>query len=610
MPAHRHVHHDATQLAADALADATAEARWDDDGGPAAPETPDAEQRRAEWLRVSAELTARFPALSGRHDVIVTCEPRTVSGAKAAFFPELALTEIDQAVFAPFGPDKLRPADEGDEDRYPAAWGALVHEAGHAAHSRWMPPDDALETAANSAAEILEESRTERAHLRTRPEDRTYLRACVTRLVTDDLSGSDIDGKWAAAHAAGLILARRDVGILLDEEVAPLEWKVAEILGWDVLGTLTEIWNAAFGCADDDGETMLALGKAWCDALGHDPEQPEPTKAEQQAAEPEASTGEIWATVAEVGELIAATEARQEVEHAAADRRDRRKAKAAADRAAAELAKKVFAPEAAAIVPDGYEPRWASDPITGSRDPKPAERKQAGKLARALRQAAYRERASTSVTSAAPPGRLIMRQALARDAQLAAGAVPTAEPWRHTRRLTTPTPPLRVGIAVDVSGSMTAAVGPIASATWILARAAAATDPDSRTATVAYDSGLTAINRPGRTPNRVVNFAAEGGEQALAEAIDVLNVGLELTRPGAGRVLVAATDGMYTTRERDAAAERIAYLTSTGCAVLQLHVGESDTYARLPGAQFLRVARAALIEEIGKAVVAAVAATH
>ncbi|MEY9861401.1 hypothetical protein ABH935_007042 [Catenulispora sp. GAS73] len=606
MPAHRHVHHGPPQPSADALA----EARWEDDGGPVTPESPDAEALRAEWLRVSAELTARFPDLSRRDDVIVTCEPRTVSGAKAAFFPELALTEIDQAVFAPFGPEKICPAEDGDEDRYPAAWGALVHEAGHATHSAWMPPPEAVGTAANSAAEILEESRTERAHLRYRPEDRTYLRACVTSLVTDDLSGSDIDGTWAAAHAAGLILARRDVGILLDEEVEPLEAKVTEILGYEVLGELASIWNAAFGCADDDGETMLALGKAWCEALGQDPDQPEPSKDEQRSAEPNATTGKIWAAIAEVGELIAATEARQEVEHAAADRRDRRKAKAAADRAAAELAKKVFAPEAAAIVPEGFFQDLAENPITGSREPKRSERKEAGKLARALRQAAYRERASIPTTSAAPPGRLIMRQALARDAQKAAGAVPTAEPWRHTRRLTTPTPPLRVGIAVDVSGSMKPAVGPIASATWILARAAAATDPDSRTATVAYDSGLTAINRPGRTPRQVVNFAAEGGQQALAEAIDVLNVGLELTRPGAGRVLVAATDGVYSTPELETAAERIAYLISTGCAVLQLHVGESETYVRLPGAQFLRVTRGALIDEIGKAVVAAVAATY
>jgi hypothetical protein len=606
MPAHRHVHRHTAQLAADALA----EARWEDDGGPAAPESPDEQAHRAEWLRVSAELTARFPALSGRDDVIVTCEPRTVSGAKAAFFPELALTEIDQAVFAPFGPDKLRPADDGDEDRYPAAWGALVHEAGHATHSRWTPPEEVLGTAANSAAEILEESRTERAHLRYRPEDRTYLRACVTSLVTDDLSGSDIDGTWAAAHAAGLILARRDVGILLDDEVEPLEAKVAAILGGDVLGELSRIWNAAFGCADDDAQTMLALGKAWCDALGQDPEQPEPSKVQQRDAEPDATTGEIWATVAEVGELIAATEARQEVEHAAADRRDRQKAKAAAAREAAELAKKVFAPDAAAIVPEGFFEYLASNPITGTREPKPAERKAAGKLARALRQAAYRERLEVATTSAAPPGRLIMRQALARDAQRAAGAIPTAEPWAHTRRRTSPTPPLRVGIAVDVSGSMSPAVGPVASATWILAKAAAATDPDSRTATVAYDSGLTAINRPGRTPRQVVNFAADGGQHALAQAIDVLDVGLELTRPGAGRVLVAATDGLYSTPELLAAAERIAYLTSTGCAVLQVHIGDSEYHERLPGAQFLRVTRGALIDEIAKAVVAAVAATR
>src|SRR5207244_4016745 len=132
--------------------------------------------------------------------------------------------------------------------------------------------------------------------------------------------------------------------------------------------------------------------------------------------------------------------------------------------------------------------------------PTAAEKTAAGQLARALRAAAYRERTATTSASALPPGRLNMRAALARDAQRAAGAVQSATPWTTTRRRHTPAPPLRVGIAVDVSGSMSAATAPIASAAWITAQAAALTDPDSRTATIAYDQALTAITAPGRAP--------------------------------------------------------------------------------------------------------------
>jgi hypothetical protein len=82
-------------------------------------------------------------------------------------------------------------------------------------------------------------------------------------------------------------------------------------------------------------------------------------------------------------------------------------------------------------------------------------------------------------------GRLRMGKALASQAQRAAGAVPTAEPFTHTRSRRVPAPPLRVGIACDISGSMEEYAGPVASATWILGRAASHV-PAAVTATVLY----------------------------------------------------------------------------------------------------------------------------
>ncbi|WP_226962446.1 VWA domain-containing protein [Streptomyces sp. C8S0] len=133
-----------------------------------------------------------------------------------------------------------------------------------------------------------------------------------------------------------------------------------------------------------------------------------------------------------------------------------------------------------------------------------------------------------------------------------------------------PTPPLRVGIAVDVSGSMSAAAAPIASAAWIVAKATALTDPDSRTATVAYDHAVTAITFPGRTPARVNEFRATGMGHSLAEAIDALTAGVDLLQPGAGRLLVIASDGYYHPTEAAHAAQRITALRKAGCAVLWL----------------------------------------
>lgn len=322
-----------------------------------------------------------------------------------------------------------------------------------------------------------------------------------------------------------------------------------------------------------------------------------------------------------IGKVVGAVMANEAAQAAARSRseaartaRTRAKAAQAAHaRQAAETAEKVFTPGARPFTPDSQRERAkgrrATSPVTGTRPPTKAEKAAAGQLARALRTAAYRERTVTVTASAAPPGRLNMRGALARDAQKAAGATPTAQPWIRTQRRQGPTPPLRVGIAVDVSGSMRAAAAPIASAAWIVAKAAALTDPDSRSATIAYRRSLTAITAPGRAPARVTEFDAEGGGHSLAEAIDAMTAGLDLMTPGTGRLLVIASDGYYRTHEAASAAERIATLRATGCAVLWLAF-DPDPHP-LPGATLLQLTDPAqAAPAISKAATAALAATN
>ncbi|MFE0766686.1 VWA domain-containing protein, partial [Streptomyces smyrnaeus] len=588
MPAHAHVQHGWTPPTEEELG----LARFEDDGAPLPTPSLSATAREAEWLRVGAELTARIPELADRRDVVVSCLPRTRAGAKALFIPDLAAMEVATSVFAPLRPVEISPARAGDEEKYPAAWGAVVHEAAHAAHSCWTPPSALRSTAVDAAGALLEESRAEAAHLDRRPHDRRWLRACVARLVMPDFPTYTPPTRWAAAYAAGLILARRDAGILDDDETRALNEAVSNILGSDLLATLGGIWQAAHKTADTDGDAMLDHARAWCDALGQDPNQSAPNLGkdpkEETGGDSESSgsgraSGEgLEEVVARVVRRVAASEAAVAAAAVAAEaaqqaRAEAKKAQAAHKKQAANTAKKVFAPgQTTPYVPGedgeglaalGYSP---PSPLAGTRSPLAAEKSAAGQLARALRNAAHRERVTTQTSSAAPPGRLNMRGALARDAQAAAGATPTARPWRRTHHRNVPSPPLRVGIAVDVSGSMQAAEGPIASAAWILARATALTDPDSRVAAVAFDLGITAINAPGRASGQVTKFQATGMGHSLAEALDILDAGVDLTRPGAARLAVIASDGHYGKRTRQKGAERIAALRKSGCAVLWL----------------------------------------
>ncbi|MFF2811823.1 VWA domain-containing protein [Streptomyces sp. NPDC058000] len=584
-----------------------ATARWEDDGGNLAEPRPSAQH--AHWLRIAAALSARLPELTGREDVLVTCENGTRSGAPAAFYPATARLEIDTALFAPLHPATIRPARPGDEDHYPAAWGAFVHEAAHAAHSRWDTPPQLRGTALDVAGQILEESRAEHAHLRRRPGDRRYLRAAVRTLVLNDFTATAPTDRWQAALAAGLLLARRDAGILDPDETQTLENTLTSALGCHLLQTLADIWTAAHTTADEDGRSMREHARAWCQALGAETASPAPA--------PDPSTGRKGELAEAIGQVISQVQANEAAQAAAeakvaAARTARAQAKAdqaTRARQAAKTAEKVFASNGHPFTPGEPGKGRHRSPVTGTRPPEAVEKAAAGQLARALRAAAYRERTTTVTASAAPPGRLNMRQALARDAQRAAGATPTATPWTRTIHRPTPIPPLRVGIAVDVSGSMRAATAPITSAAWILAKATALTDPDSRSATVAYDRSVTVITTPGRTPTRVTQFNAKGGGHSLAEATDALTAGLDLDRPGAGRLLVIASDGYYGPDEAARATARITALRKTGCAVLWLAFAPDPR--PLPGATVLELTDPAqAIPAIGKAAATALATTH
>ncbi|MFI2030549.1 hypothetical protein [Streptomyces buecherae] len=575
--------------------------RWEDDGGLV--HEPRPAPQAAEWLRIAAALTDRLPELADREDVLVTCEEQTRSGAPAAFFPTEAALEIDRALFGPLRPSSIDPAWVGDEANYPVAWGAFTHEAAHAAHSRWHVPTPLCGTAVHAAAHMLEESRAERAHLSRRPADQGFLRAAIQALVMKDFVSETPSDPWHAALAAALILARRDAGVLEVDEARPVEQLVSGVLGHDLLDTLATIWTAVHGTADEDHEAMMQHAEAWCRALGVDPAGPEPT--------PDKTAGGLGELTRAVGKAVAAVAAKAESAPGTGamprPRTQPNAGRAARAREAAGIAKKVFAPGGTPYAPEGRTGPNGS-PVTGTCPPTGAEKAAASRLARELRAAATRQRITTVTFSAVPPGRLNMRQAIARDAQRAAGVPETATPWARTVHRPGPTPSLRVGIAVDVSGSMNTAAKPMASAAWIVAKAAALTDPASGTATVAYDHSVTAIIPPGRPPRHVTEFTARGFGHSLAESIDSLSASLDLLTPGAGRLLVIASDGRYRVTEAARATERLAALRMAGCAVLWLAFAPHPR--PLPGATLLELAEpAGAATAIGKAAVAALAAT-
>ncbi|GHE80848.1 hypothetical protein GCM10017786_08880 [Amycolatopsis deserti] len=564
---------------------------------------------RPEWLTLSAALADEVPVIADRDDLLVTIAPGAGGGAAACFYPGPALIEVD-GNHLKVDPATVDAANIGDRTRYAATWGALTHECGHAKHTAWDPPEDAPPGVVD-AAMLLEEARMEAAHIRRRPDDRHWLRACVKELVADDLH-LFADPATApqmtpadAARSAALLLGRADGGVLTESEVAPLARVIEDVLGPDTVDKLRAVWRAALHTADDDGETMLDLGRQWCEILATDPNQPTPpgtsgTPNGTGSLAP-GTPSPMAEAIATVLDNVAANVARQPPPEDPAARAAAAQAREKAARKEAErAARKTFRPGG---------PRDGRTALAGTRPPTHDERTAARVLARALDTAGARERSAVKTSSVVPPGRLRMRGALAADAQRAAGALPTAEPFTRITRTATPTPPLRLGIACDVSGTMRWARDHVASAAWILATAARHTRVPADTATVIFGNHVRPLTYPGRTPAVVTEFKSDDNWEDIPTAIAALDGALGLSSPGAARLLVIVSDGQFRDQPRAEGQKRLNRLRAAGCAVLWLTTSKSDT--PLDGARVhLLTDPATTAQAIGRAATAALRVAH
>lgn len=514
------------------------------------------------WDALSAALTDEVPAMADRDDLLVTIAPGAGYGAPACFLPAQAVIEVDGKYLGEVDPATVRPDVVSDRARYAPAWGALTHECAHAQHSRWTPPPDA-EPQAVEAAMLLEEPRIERAQILRRPDDRHWLRASVMTIAAEgfDIEDPAFAAKMTpqdAARAAALFLARTDGGILTATEAEPVASVVEAVLGKEKLADLRAVWLDAFHTQDDDGVRMIELGRRWCAVIGPDPDANDTTPAPGSSGTPMPSplAQSISEALGNIARAVASEKLPVDPTEAAAQTKSKTDT---ADKAAQEAVKVVFVDNAT---------RDGNTETVGTRRPTSREQSAARILARALTTAGVRERAVTKSTSALPPGRLRMRGALVREAQRAAGAIPTAEPFTRIRRTVVPTPPLRLGIACDVSGSMSDFARPVASAAWILANAAAQTPVPSDTATVIFGEHVRPITRPGTAPALVTDFAANDTFEAFDVAVNALDGALGLSRPGAARLLVVVSDGLFRDEPLAQGQKLLDRLRDTGCAVL------------------------------------------
>ncbi len=504
------------------------------------------------WKKLSAAMTAEVPAIAGR-PVPVACAPGAGLGSPACYVPSIPVIEVN-GKYLGVAPATCDPASPADRERYPALWGATIHECAHVAHtSDALPPPGRANWC--TAANELEESRIEARQAGRRPGDRRWLRACATKIILDDFTkaGAEPGTPREAGLAAALLLAREDAGILEPGETAAIAAKVEEAIGPDALARLRATWREVHQADDGDMKTMTRLARRWCRILGIDPDAAPPAPIEISLSDL------LDAILAAIEEIDAAVEADFAPPPppfppgTLQKREEEKQARSTADEAARDIFGRKVPPPA----------------VTGTRDPRDDEAAAARRLARALRESTAGGRDKVTTTSKVPPGRLRMGKALASQAQRAAGAVPTAEPFTSSRSCRVPAPPLRVGIACDISGTMSAFAAPVASAAWILAGAAGCL-PSAVTATVLYGEKVHALTWPGQVPARVTDFTASDGTERFCRAVDALDGELGLSRPGTARLLVIVSDTAYTDEEIEGGQRRITRLHLADCGILIL----------------------------------------
>lgn len=492
-------------------------------------------------------------------------------------------------------PESIKAELRSDRDRYPVAWGLAAHEAAHANHSLWMDDLQGREMSeedqrAAGAAVILEESRIEAKHIDARPQDGQWLQASGMRIALDEVaSGVKATKEYLAQHpelqgkveidkvrmsrAAALVLARIDAGSVEEnEDTAEVEKMVRDVFGDEGYDRLRRLWLEAQDTEDDDTEGMMNIGRQWYEITG-DGGQDSGDDGGEGGDGDQDGKGEGDA----LGNAMrrAARNARREASGEAGRDRLRKRIQGKADRLRQEMADRKNAKQKASSVFAG-QAQPVGHPVHGYRPPTSAESNLARATRRKLQAAYVPERAVTKVQRSLPPGRLSVRSAQQLEAQVAAGLMPDVEPFTYKDRRHVVTPPLKVGIIQDVSGSQQGAAEAAVSGAWSLARAASAIE-DAQVAMVTFGNSVHKIVGPRERMPKVPIIRANAGTQYFADAVRAIEGVLDLTRPGSARLLVILTDGYLDYRDLEVRDRILKRLTEYGVKVLWMVTdGEGD----------------------------------
>lgn len=539
-----------------------------------------------EWLSVGASVGALTNALAGRYDIAAYVGPTTSSGSPASFVPHVAEVELNSSLaFGGAAPGTVGDMTERTTQfTWPRATGLIFHEAMHARFSTWdlTKAAEALTTKEFRALVLLEEGRIERKGLNLFPDNACFLRACVLELVLSDIADEPIESTptRAAAEILALTSARVDAGSITAHDISSVEEVIMKKLSIELFDQLRDLWVAAQGTDASDIETLYSIAREWSRLV---------EEAAEAAGEPDTQEGGEGMSEL-MGELVEALEdaaesatigahddvADQQMTEEWRDEVKARSSKASRRKESLKVSTEVFGKGTGPVADTR-----TSSVLQSVRAPRGDERAAAVKLSALLEKAKYRDRDETEVSSIVPPGRLRTRAVVQGAALKDKGIISPVEPWRRTVRKHTDDPTLSVGVMVDISGSMSSAMEPMAVTAWILSEAVRRVQ--GRAAMVYYGQGVFPVLKPGQHLDKVTVYTATDGTERFDEAFKALNGSLNLLDGSGARMLVVVSDGCYTPAETAHAAKWLAECQLAGVAVTWIDFGTVYESRRIIG---------------------------
>jgi hypothetical protein len=530
-----------------------------------------------EWLKVGSEIGRLVNKWAERNDLVVYVGAEMSAPVSALFDPATAEIEVNaKDAFGIADPEIV--GDLNDRSmmyEFPKATGAILHEALHARFTQWdlVKSSKDLKPNENEALHLLEESRIEGLGIIHYPENSEFLRASAMEIVIGDLTAEKmamLSNTRAMAKIATLVGGRVDCGVLSYKDVKDVLDLVVAGLEQDLYNQLRELWvKAQHHKKHNNADDLYPLAIEWerlvsekAKEKGEETESgecgyPVPSELLEEINKALGSSADesSWTASINLGDQELEEKRQEEVKERQGEGKRREQNKVAES--------KVFS-KGSEEMPFGK----SGSKLVETRKPTSPERVASVKVGQLLDKAKYRERDVAVVSSVLPQGRLKTRAMVQKKAYEAIGVRVPVEMWEHKTRRQTDEPTLTIGVMVDVSGSMSEAMNPMATTAWVLAEAGRRVQ--ARTAMVYYGEGVFPTLRVGQRLDEVNVYSAPDGTEKFNEAFMALESHLNLLDSRGARLLVIVSDGQYTSEQSRKAKEWIAECDKRGVAVLWL----------------------------------------